>query len=127
MKKWVIVLAIIFLIGIPIYAIYDFLVVELDELPEGEFLSEYPSPNGEYTARAYLIDRGGATVRTAIRVEIDFGNKVKTIYWSYDEHTVKTKWLDNETVDINNHQLNIFKDTYNWKEDPRWEDNRGRY
>lgn len=121
MKKWVIVLAIIFLIGIPSFATYDFLVVELDELPEGEFLSEYLSTNGDFTARAYLIDRA------AIRVEIDFGNEVKTIYWSYDEHTVKIKWLNNETVDINNHQLNIFKDTYNWKEDPRWEDRRGRY
>ena len=127
MKKCAIVLAIISIVAIPIYAIYDFLVVDLDEIPEGEFLSEYPSPNEEYIARAYLIDNGGATVRTAIRVEIKYGNEVKAIYWNYDEHTINLKWLDNKTVEINEHQLNIIKDTYNWKVDPRWEENRGKY
>lgn len=126
-KKWAIFLAIILFMALPIYAIYDFLAVDLDELPEGEFLSEYPSPNGDYTARAFLIDNGGATVRTAIHVEIDFGNKVKTIYWSYDESTINLKWLNNNIVEINDHQLNIFKDIYNWKKDPEWEKNRGKY
>lgn len=127
MKKWIIVLAIIFIIGIPIYVVYDFIDVELDELSEGEFLSEHPSPNHDYTAKAYLIDEGGATVRAAIRVEIDFGNEIKTIYWNYDESTVNIKWLDNETIEINDHKLNIFDDTYHWKKDPDWEENRGKY
>jgi hypothetical protein len=77
LKKWVIRLAIIFIIGIPIYAIYDFLDVELDELSEGEFLSKYLSPNHDYTARAYLIDEGGATVRSAIRVNSSWSFKYK--------------------------------------------------
>ncbi|MGO4887305.1 DUF5412 family protein [Anaerobacillus sp. MEB173] len=124
MKKWLVVLGIIFIIGIPIY---DFLNVELDELSEGEFLTEYPSPNNEYMAKAYLIDEGGATVRAAIRVEIDFGNEIKTIYWNYDESTVNIKWLDNETIEINDHKLNIFNDTYHWKKDPNWEKTRGEY
>ncbi|QDP99627.1 hypothetical protein FOH38_03095 [Lysinibacillus fusiformis] len=121
MKKWVIVIVIIFIIGIPIY---DFLNVELDELSVGKFLSEYPSPNNDYTAKAYLIDEGGATVRAAIRVEIDFENEIKTIYWNYDESTVNIKWLDDETIEINNHKLNIFYDTYHWKKDSNWEGNR---
>lgn len=124
MKKWVIVLAIIFIIGIPIY---DFLNVELDELSVGEFLSEHPSPNNDYIASAYLIDEGGATVRAAIRVEINFGNKIKTIYWNYDESTVNIKWLDKESIEINDHKLNIFNDTYHWKRDSNWEENRGKY
>jgi hypothetical protein len=60
-------------------------------------------------------------------VEIDFGNEVKTIYWNYDESTVNIKWLDNETIEINDHKLNIFNDTYHWKKDPNWEENRGKY
>lgn len=68
--------------------IYDLLNVELDELAEGEFLSEHQSSNNDYTARAYLIV-GGVSTRNAIRVEIDFGNEIITIYWSYDEYTVK--------------------------------------
>lgn len=109
------------------FFIYDFLIVELNELPEGVFLSKYPSPNNKFIARAYLLDEGGATVRTAIRVEIDNGNEIKTIYWNYDESTVNILWLDNKTIMINGHQLNIFVDTYQWKKDPEWENNRGKY
>ncbi|MDN4494469.1 DUF5412 family protein [Ureibacillus aquaedulcis] len=128
MGKWALILAVIFIIiGLPLYAICDFLVVELDELSEGRFLSEHPSPKNDYIARAFLIDEGGATVRAAIRVEIDFGNETKTIYWNYDESTVNIRWLDNEIIEINDHRLNIFKDTYHWKRDPNWEENRGRY
>jgi hypothetical protein len=39
MKKWIIILSILFIIGVPLY---DFLNVELDELSEGKFLSEHP-------------------------------------------------------------------------------------
>ena len=124
MKKGIVVFILLFIIGIPIYIIYDFIEVELDELPKGELLSEHSSPNHDYIAKAYLIDEGGATVRAAIRVEIDFGNDLKTIYWNYDESTVNIKWLDHETIEINNHKLNIFNDNYHWKKDPDWEENR---
>ncbi|WP_342573894.1 DUF5412 family protein [Solibacillus sp. FSL K6-1781] len=124
MKKVIVVFNLLFIIGIPIYIIYDFIEVELDELPKGELLSEHSSPNLDYIAKAYLIDEGGATVRAAIRVEIDFGNDLKTIYWNYDESTVNIKWLDHETIEINNHKLNIFNDYYHWKKDPEWEENR---
>lgn len=127
MKKWFIALVLLLIIGIPIYIVYDFLNVELDELPKGELLSDHSSPNHDYIAKAYLIDEGGATVRAAIRVEIDFGNEIKTVYWNYDESTVNIKWLDNETIEINDHQLNIFNDNYHWKKDPDWEENRGKY
>ncbi|QCR32332.1 DUF5412 family protein [Lysinibacillus sp. SGAir0095] len=43
-------------------AIYDILMGELDELTDGELLSEYPSPKNDYTAKAYL-DRGGSLSR----------------------------------------------------------------
>jgi hypothetical protein len=124
MKKWLIGLALLSIMVIPIY---DILHVDLDELSEGEFLSKHPSPNRDYTAKAYLIDEGGATVRAAIRVEIDDGNEANTIYWNYDESTVNISWLDNETIHINDHTLNIFHDTYHWKKDPDWQENRGKH
>ncbi|SOC06369.1 hypothetical protein SAMN05880501_104261 [Ureibacillus xyleni] len=125
MKKWLIFIVLI--IGGCTYKVYDFLNVELDELSKGEFLSEHPSPNNDYVAKAFVIDEGGATVRAAIRVEIDYGDKTKTIYWNYDESTVNIRWVDNETIVINDHPLHIFNDTYHWKKDPKWEENRGRY
>ena len=124
MKKRIIVLSILLIIGI---SVYDFFDVKLDELSKGEFLSEQPSPDNKYNAKAYLIDDGGATVRAAIRVEIDYGSESKTIYWNYDESTANLKWLDNKTIKINDHTLNIFHDTYHWKKDPEWDKNRGNY
>ncbi|UDK97001.1 hypothetical protein EYB33_12095 [Lysinibacillus sphaericus] len=126
-KKWLLFSTLLFILLVSTYGIYDFLDVDLDELPEGELLSEHPSPSGDYIARAFLIDQGGATVRTALRVEIDYGHKTKTIYWCYDENKVNLKWLGKNTIEINNHKLDIFKDTYNWKEDPDWENKRGEY
>ncbi|BAK15308.1 hypothetical protein SSIL_0885 [Solibacillus silvestris StLB046] len=41
MKKGIVVFILLFIIGIPIYNIYDFIEVELDELPKGELLSEH--------------------------------------------------------------------------------------
>ncbi|WP_078551991.1 DUF5412 family protein [Alkalihalobacterium alkalicellulosilyticum] len=124
MKKRLIWVALFLIIGI---AIYDFLNVELDEVSTGDFLSKHPSPYNDYAAIAYIVDEGGATVRAAVRVEIDYGDEIKTIYWNYDESTVKIKWLDKETIEINDHTLNIFTDSYHWKKDPNWEENRGRY
>lgn len=129
MKKWLIILSSVFIIAILTIGalVYDFLNVELDELSKGEFLSEHPSPYNELIARAYVIDEGGATVRAAIRAEIDFGDEIKTIYWNYDESTAKISWIDGETININDHELNIFNDTYHWKKDTDWERNRGKY
>ena len=32
-----------------------------------------------------------------------------------------------ENPEFNDHKLNIFNDTYHWKKDPNWEENRGKY
>ena len=41
----------------------------MSKLPEGEFLTEAKSPNGEYTVIAY-VSRSGATVADAVRGEV---------------------------------------------------------
>ena len=123
MKKWAIILTICFVI---VFFIYDYINLDLDSLDEGELISEHPSHQNEYVARAYLLDEGGPTTRAAIRVEIDYGKETRTIYWKYHEHRAKIDWLDNDTVEINGHKLNIFNDTYNWKKDPYWEEHRDR-
>ena len=42
-------------------------------------------------------------VRAAIRVEIDYGDNTKTIYWNYDESSLNIRWGDNESIVINDH------------------------
>ncbi|MCP1144907.1 DUF5412 family protein [Lysinibacillus endophyticus] len=71
--------------------IYDFLNVELDELPKGEILPEHLSPNQKFVVIAEVIDEVGITLRAAIRVEIDYGDNTKTIYWNYDESSLNIR------------------------------------
>jgi hypothetical protein len=107
---------------------FFFAVGNLQYVPKGEFLKEEISPTNLYTARVFRSS-GGATTGFAIRVEIVFekeksifGKKTKNIYWNYHEEDANIKWIDSETVKINNHQLNVITDTYDYRKDPNWKD-----
>lgn len=82
-------------------------------LPTGHYMESIDSPNGEYTMKSYRYS-GGATVDWSCRVEIIYKkvDKKVNIYWKYHEKDVKMKWLDNDTVEVNNIKLNIHKDYY---------------
>ena len=75
----------------------------MSKLPDGEFLTESQSPNGEYTVRAY-VSKNGATVADAVRGEVVYHQKrdrKKNIYWGYRESTAEIVWIDEHTVSIN--------------------------
>ncbi len=40
----------------------------------------------------------------------------KNIYWNYREETATVKWLDDHTLMINKHKLNVETDTYDFRE-----------
>ncbi len=87
-------------------------------LPTGELLSSYESSTGEHTVNIYLCD-GGATVDYAIRGEVvtnETGIR-KNIYWNYHESAASVKWIDDETVTINDHTLNIHDEVYDFRWD----------
>lgn len=90
---------------------------DMNRLPTGDFLTEESSPDGKYTLKAYISD-GGATTSYAIRGELVFndGNKnKKNIYWNYREETANISWIDNSTVVINGHELEVSKDKYDFR------------
>lgn len=90
---------------------------DMQHLPIGELIKEVPSPNGDYTFKAYLTN-GGATVDFAIRGEVVFkkqGNRDQTIYWNYHEDHADMKWMDNQTLNINGHILNVEKDQFDFR------------
>lgn len=89
----------------------------MNRLPTGDFLTEESSPDGKYTLKAYLSD-GGATTSYAIRGELVFNDgkkKKKNIYWNYREETVDISWINNSTVVINGHELEVSKDKYDFR------------
>ncbi|UOE62478.1 hypothetical protein HPB58_09995 [Priestia filamentosa] len=122
------ILILCIVIGAPLLWLSAKLTTHLDELDgRGRFITDVRSPTKEYTAVAYLIDDGGATVGAQLRIGItsyrlaerDFDDK--TIYWDKDTPHMEDpqiKWIDRHTVEVNGVKIDIYdKDTYyNWKD-----------
>ena len=103
-------------IGFIGYGIY-WAFFDMNRLPTGEYLTEETSPDGTYTVRAYL-NNGGATTSYSIRGELVFNknnSKTKNIYWNYREDTAEIEWMDNNTVIINGHTLEVPNGKYDWR------------
>ena len=89
----------------------------MSRLPEGELISEVQSPNGTYTVKAYLTN-GGATTPYAIRGELNFNTvnkKPKNIYWNYREDKAIIEWIDDDTVLINGHELDLPNEKFDFR------------
>ncbi|MEM1505503.1 DUF5412 domain-containing protein [Domibacillus sp. 8LH] len=112
-KKIIIPLLLLILLGYGMYwAFFD-----MGRLPKGDFISEADSPNGDYTVKAY-VSSGGATTDFAVRGELHFNKenkKPKNIYWNYHEQQAVMKWLDQDTVVINGHRLDVPYDVFNFR------------
>ncbi|MTV47362.1 hypothetical protein GJ688_00015 [Heliobacillus mobilis] len=89
----------------------------MDSLPTGELINEVTSPGGNYTVKGYRSD-GGATTSYAIRGELVFNKQKrapKNIYWNYREDQANIIWLDDDTVVINGHELNVPNDRFDFR------------
>lgn len=105
-----------FFIGIIGYGVY-WAFFDMNRLPTGEYLTEETSPDGTYTVKVYLTN-GAATTSYSMRGELVFNNrnaKTKNIYWNYREENVKIEWIDNDTVVINGHTLNVLKQKFDFR------------
>ena len=89
----------------------------MSRLPKGEFLEEAVSPDGKYTVKVYLSRV--ALSSDAIRGEVinNRTKKVRNIYWQYRASRAEITWKNEETVIINDIELNVLKDVYDWRRD----------
>lgn len=102
-------------IGLIGYGIY-WAFFDMNRLPTGEYLTEEMSPDGTYTLKAYVSVTSLSS--DAVRGELVFNErngKTKNIYWNYPESSAKIEWLDNKTVVINGHKLEVPNDKYDWR------------
>jgi hypothetical protein len=82
-----------------------------------ELINQSTSPDGTYTINAY-VSYGGATASDTVLGELVFNkeNKMsKKIYWQYREENAKIEWIDDNTVIINNVQLKLPNETYDYR------------
>lgn len=83
----------------------------MERLPAGEYLKKSVSPDSKYTLTFYLCN-GGATVDYSVRGELSFNNTSRNIYWDYKSKNVNITWIDNNTVNVNGHILNLPNDIW---------------
>lgn len=90
----------------------------MEDLPEGELKYSSISPSGTYTVNLYLCD-GGSTVDYAVRGEVitNSTNVIRNLYWEYHCEEYDVVWIDDETVIINNKELNVIEDEYDWRDE----------
>lgn len=111
------VLILLFVIAILGYGIY-WAFYDIQRIEGQEIIGEVSSPEGTYTVTAYL-NNGGATTGYAIlcSVKTNGQNKEKNIYWQYHCEEADIVWVDEYTVQINGVELNVEKDTYDYRHD----------
>ena len=91
----------------------------MQQLPEGDVLTEEISPSGDYTVKGY-VSRSGATVADAVRGEVIYHkkrDKKKNIYWGYRESGADIRWIDEHTVSINGTELDVRKDVHDFRKE----------
>ncbi len=110
----IVLLLVISMLGYGFYwAFYD-----IQRLEGQEVIQKVTSPNGTYTVTAYL-NNGGATTGCAVlcSVKTNGRNNEKNIYWQYRCEEANIVWVDEHTVQINGVELNVKKDTYDYRHD----------
>ncbi|MEH7347551.1 DUF5412 domain-containing protein [Gottfriedia acidiceleris] len=112
----IMLLSTLLFVGLLGYGIY-WTFFDMNRLPKGDYLTEETSPNGDYTLKTY-VSSGGATTSYTVRGELVFNKqnkKTKNIYWNYRENTADIEWIDNDTVVINDHTLNVPHDKFDFR------------
>lgn len=81
-----------------------------------EPINSVSSPDNRYTVTAYL-NSGGATTSYCVLAAVK-DNKTgfeRNIYWQEDVNVAYIDWVDNTTVIINAVELDVKKDSYDYR------------
>ncbi|MFQ6849104.1 MAG: DUF5412 family protein, partial [Clostridium perfringens] len=79
-----------------------------------ELLGETVSSDGKYKVEAYLIN-GGATVDWSVKCYLREGDIKKEIYRDYHINEANMIWIDNDTISINNHNIDLPNGKYDFR------------
>ncbi|XZM23341.1 DUF5412 family protein [Clostridium perfringens] len=81
-----------------------------------ELLGETVSSDGKYKIEAYLIN-GGATVDWSVKCYLREGESKKEIYRDYHINEANMIWIDNDTISINNHNIDLPNCKYDFRDE----------
>ena len=90
-------------------------ICDSKDVPEGaELIGEYISPRGDNSINVYLDSPALSADFVICEVEDNNGDK-KVIYTDYYYEPIKIAWESDTIVKINNYELDIKKDVYDWR------------
>lgn len=110
---------VIMIIGLTLFIAVYYFFYDMSRLSGGTIIAEETSPDGTYTVKAYFGEHG-ATVANTIRGELVFNHmarKPKNIYWNYREEEAVVFWVDEDTVVINEKELDVPGEVYDYRRD----------
>ncbi|EOU1496450.1 hypothetical protein VOI04_000843 [Clostridium perfringens] len=81
-----------------------------------ELLGETVSSDGKYKVEAYIIN-GGATVDWSVKCYLREGDIKKEIYRDYHINEANMIWIDNDTISINNHNIDLPNGKYDFRDE----------
>ena len=81
-----------------------------------ELLGETVSSDGKYKVDAYLIN-GGATLDWSVKCYLREGESKKEIYRDYHINEANMVWIDNDTISINNHNIDLPNGKYDFRDE----------
>ncbi|TPE20813.1 DUF5412 family protein [Clostridium perfringens] len=120
-RRWgiYIILLLIFL-GVSVFkissSIREFSDSFKDSKQSEEFLGETVSSDEKYKVEAYLVN-GGATVDWSVICYLKEGQNKKEIYIDYHINEANMTWIDNDTISINGHDIELPNGKYDFRDE----------
>lgn len=91
------------------FTVRDSLYFTMDDLPEGKEIYSVASPSGNKILTVYSIEN---SIGTAVRASVKRGKNTRNLYWQTGLCEVDSGWLDENTVIINDVEINVKKGSY---------------
>lgn len=86
------------------FSVKNSLFTDIADVPTGTFMESYPCASCEKKMNVYLVKNN---LGTAIRGEIEQDGKKHNIFWQTGIDSVEVKWLNEDTIQINEIPLNV--------------------
>ena len=119
-KQYIIICIIIAIVVIGIVYGIKWSFSDIQRINGQEYITESTSPDGKYTVTAYL-NNGGATTDYAVLATLknNKNGKTKNIYWQYHCEEADIEWLSDDTIKINEVELNVKNEIYDYRKETK--------
>ena len=119
-KQYIKICIIIAIVVIGIVYCIKWSFSDIQRINGQEYITESTSPDGKYTVTAYL-NNGGATTDYAVLATLknNKNGKTKNIYWQYHCEEADIEWLSDDTIKINEVELNVKNEIYDYRKETK--------